>query len=270
MKANKLLLLCFVLGCVQLGFSQTKSEQIQFKWPTLFKETPVAETVTPSITIRLDHLQAEDMVNILPKGRGRIACTAATFTPGNPEGQTFLDKVKPGTTPSSNSLSVDQSNVNFVRPTSKKSLEDTAILNIQVPEQAKISVLLDGNLVLNSAVERPLSIRNGTVSNGFSNTMETLFAAARPSTPFKQLLPDQIAVLDSKLQVLKRVPLRGTPGTVIVELEINEVGRVFKVRKISGPTVENLVETLHQWEFAPFIVNGKAVPVITITKIVIE
>lgn len=61
----------------------------------------------------------------------------------------------------------------------------------------------------------------------------------------------------------------GIEGTVSMQVRINEEGAVERVNVLSGETALQgaAMDAVKQWRYQPFVLEGKAVPVITIINL---
>jgi len=97
----------------------------------------------------------------------------------------------------------------------------------------------------------PFSIKGKSLGRFDGNSVQPLGKSGKYLVPF------------SKLQIVKKVAVEGTPLQISARLEIDETGHVVKVNPITSTPALGLEETLKQWEFAPYQVDGHPVRVIT-------
>ena len=72
----------------------------------------------------------------------------------------------------------------------------------------------------------------------------------------------------SKLAVLKQTHMESSGDEpLVVILKVDETGRVSQVTALTDKPTPGLEESLKQWEFTPFLVDGKPVSVKTMLKL---
>ncbi|HEV7374841.1 MAG TPA: hypothetical protein VGN95_08995 [Pyrinomonadaceae bacterium] len=230
-------------------------------------------TATPTVTIRLSGLQATDYVNIRPTKNSVIEATAGAIPAPSVMASKSSEQLPEST------LEVTQSEITFTRPSSTG---NPILLDIQIPSGTQTKIITDDNLVLSASLQEgePLSLRGQQIGQGVSTISEAMAQVMIPSMlpsslkgkPLGQFNENFVRpfgnsgrylVPFSRLQVVKKVPVEGTPTQIIARLEIDETGHVEKVQPISSTPASGLEETLKQWEFAPFQVDGHPVRVIT-------
>ncbi len=75
----------------------------------------------------------------------------------------------------------------------------------------------------------------------------------------------------SQLQLLRKLPLEGKPGLkAVVVLQIDESGRVVGVTPLTDTPIPNLESTLMKWQFTPYTLNGRPVPVKAMLNITVQ
>jgi hypothetical protein len=230
-------------------------------------------TASSAVTIRLSGLQATDYVNIRPTKSSVIEATAGAI----PALSVMASKSSEALPESA--LEVTQSEITFNRPSSTDS---PILLDVQIPSGTQTKIITDENLVLSASLREgePLSLRGQQIGQGVSTISEAMAQIVVPS-----MLPSSIKgkssgqfnenlvrpfgnsgkylVPFSRLQVVKKVTVEGTPPQISARLEIDETGHVEKVHPLSSMPAPGLEETLKQWEFVPFQVDGHPVRVIT-------
>lgn len=225
------------------------------------------------VTIRLNGLQATDYVNIHSTKSSVMEATAGAI----PALSVMASKSSESLPESS--LEVTQSEITFNRPSSTDS---PILLDIQIPSGTQTKIITDENLILSASLREgePLSLRGQQIGQGVSTISEAMAqimaSSMLPSSlkgkPLGQFNENFVRpfgnsgkylVPFSRLQVIKKVAVEGTPLQIIARLEIDEAGHVEKVHPISSTPAPGLEETLKQWEFAPFQVDGHPVRVIT-------
>jgi hypothetical protein len=271
MKVSKIFLLailCFSLCNVQFAFTQTT--QSSPKAPRLKKTSKVSITTndTPKISIRLNHLLKDDFVNIRSEGED-IEVNVGTFLIKGEKGKkAFFDRVAHVSPPSADSLGMGPNTIAFTRPAS---VNGTIYMDIQVPKQAVVSVVINGKPMLSGALTQPLSFRNGVAGQGEISTMTAFVRAADPSAEITNLPSGTSFVPGNEVQILQSPKLKGERGKVaVVKLEFNERGEATMAIPVSGAVIENLEEAYQEWKIIPHNVNGNPVRVITMLKVVLE
>lgn len=252
--------------------------------PVLRKSVDLVEGASPSgtqhiITIRLDGLRPFDVVNIRPMAQSRIEVAAGTLAK-----RLDSDKIPspsavlptPGPALPNSSLEVGTNKVSFVRPVL---LDSIVFLDIQVPRQVQVRVMANREIVLMAALQQPLSFSNKEWGQGHQAVVGTTMRAAgllsrsvgRDNGPVFDRSRGYYVVPSSSLQIVKKLPLEGKAGLKgVVMLQIDETGRVVKISSMTDMAIENLEENLMKWEFAPYKIDGQAVPLVTFLPVKVK
>ncbi len=244
----------------------------------------MASDKQPSIMIRVYGLQPSDIVNIRPRGT-RLAASAGSLIKTLSQSERSTDNslsqyakvpyesFTPGPQLPESTLEVTSRMVTFLRPTL---LDRVIFLDIEVPANAWLQLQVDEEVILNARLRQPLSFHNkemGEGSQGISGTVMRAAMSLIGQAHFsEQSAYDRskgaYAVPFSKLEIVKKTPINlSRSQSTIVMLQIDERGRVVMVTPMTDMPVGNLENTMKDWRFAPYEVNGQAVPVTTIVKI---
>ncbi|HXG63863.1 MAG TPA: hypothetical protein VNO70_02080 [Blastocatellia bacterium] len=245
-------------------------------------DASLSNNARQDVAIRLYNLQPTDFVNIRPK-EGRLAASAGALmktlrTPASiPSELSYrsfpIETIAPGPMLPESSLEVKPAEVTFVRPALSNNI---VFLDLEVPTGARIQVFVDGELVLRASLRRPLSLRNQEWGEGALGIPGTAVRAAMPLArnsilsehPVYDRSSGSYFVPFSKLQVVKKRPIIGEQGqSIVVVLQIDETGRVVKVTPLTDSPPVNLEEIMKKWQFAPYVIEGRPVPVTTSLRI---
>ncbi|HKC65260.1 MAG TPA: hypothetical protein VKB86_16585 [Pyrinomonadaceae bacterium] len=255
--------------------NQQRQRNISFKVEWLKRKAVIDKkdaAALSAFTIRLSGLQAKDYVNIRPAESSVIEATAGAIPIASAMGS------KSGETIPEFALEVTQSGITFTRPIT----DSPILLDVQVPSGTETKVLVGENVVLSASLKEgePLSLRDGQVGQGASTISEAMMQIMLPSMLPSSIKGKSLGRFDgnsvqslgksgkylvpfSKLQIVKKVAVEGTPLEISARLEIDETGHVVKVSPIASTPAPGLEDTLKQWEFAPYQVDGHPVRVIT-------
>lgn len=280
MRAKTVLGLCLLMG---IPISASMGQVVQGKLLTKRAKnmrTDSAVAAKSTITVRLNALEPRDFVNIRPGTQ----LTASTGTlskdfeavPGLDPQRTFpVEQMKAGNPPPDSSLEVTSDAITFARPFSA----NIVFLDVQVPNHARVRVIVDGKTVLRASLTQPLAFRNQEWGEGALGIPGTVMRAAMPelltnSAPVEPLYDrstGSYVVPFSRLQLTRRHPVKGERGqTALVILQIDETGRVVGVRPLTDSAPADLERTVSSWQFEPYVVNGVAVRVTTTLRILVE
>ncbi len=277
------LVLTFISSAPVSAKQQSSHPGRQFV-PLLRKSTDIAKASTmpgtsSQVTIRLNGLQATDFVNIRPKVQDQVSVAAGTLIrtvhPGGHIERPF-QAIRPGTPLSESSLKTATNSIVFDRPVV---LDQIVFLDIEVPHNAKVRIIVNGETTLKASLRQPLSFHNQEWGEGASSTAMTLTQAAGLSpentAQIDQPLYDRntgyYLVPSSKLSLVKKQLLKGEPGlSAVVILQIDESGRVVRVIPQTDAPILDLEETLMKWRFAPYTINGQAVPVKSMLRVAVQ
>lgn len=219
-----------------------------------------------SVTVRLNGLLPADYVNIRPSDESAVQASAGvlfTKTDETPRSAALLPE---------SALDVSAGEVVFNRP---EHLAGSVVVDVQLPRGTQTQVSADRNVLLNSALEEAVSVSGGKVGRGGAGAVEALAQAVAPEGLKGKSLDlsvrrleesDKYFVPFSSLQVTRKVEFDASLPQNRAALEINEEGRVVKVTTFDKNHSPGVEEALKQWEFAPFSVEGRAVPVLTIVS----
>lgn len=217
------------------------------------------------VTIHLLRLSPADLVNIRPVAGAEIKVAAGLMRRKDAESPHAEDSLP------ESAMNVSASEIVFSRPASA---EGDVILDVQLPRGASVRVLTDGDEVAFLSLHEPAAIRDGKVEPGAPSLAAAMIQSAMsrdlagiPPLRDEQSLGSGGArfVPFEKLQVLKTVDVDLGHPRNRATLEINADGEVVRVITAGGkranPGVE---ESLKQWRFAPYLVDGQPVPVVTV------
>lgn len=217
------------------------------------------------ITIHLLGLSPADLVNVRPVAGAEIRVAAGLMHRKAAESSDVEEGLPEST------MNVSASEIFFSRPASA---DGDVILDVQLPRGASVRVLADGDEVAFPALNEPTAIRDGKVEPGAPSLAAAMIQSAMsrdmagiPTLRDEQSLGDGGArfVPFEKLQVLKMVDVDLGHPRNRATLEINAEGEVVRVVTSGGKRADpGVEESLKQWRFAPYIVMGRAVPVVTV------
>jgi hypothetical protein len=246
---------------VRLGVSKAVSQaETAFKVEKVTKKAKIDKAdAAPSVTIRLNGLNPTDYVNLRPSDKPQVEASAGALVPKS-ESKAGLPE---------SALNVTANEVTFTRP---PSITETIVLDVELPSGTQTQAVVDGSVVLNGLLQAPLSIRGKDVRQGESTFAAALvrtrvpneFRGSADDKSDRRLADDKLFVHISKLRVLKTVPVDTASPLNRASLEINEEGKVVKVTLLSKNHDPGLENALLQWEFAPYMVDGHPVPILTV------
>jgi hypothetical protein len=87
-----------------------------------------------------------------------------------------IEQIKPGPAPDNTSLQVSQTEISFFRP----AMHDIVFLDIQLPGNSRVRLLVDGKPVFNGFVRQPLAFRNDGWGEGATRIQSVVLRAAIP------------------------------------------------------------------------------------------
>jgi hypothetical protein len=165
---------------------------------------------------------------------------------------------------------VEGTTVSVRRP---EEIEGIVFVDLQVPRDTRVHLVQDGQTLLRARVSEPIALREGALAPGSRNPAETVLRAV-----FGGNLPDVLrppspdhpyVVSFRRLAIRKRVPVSiPDGGKLVVSLLINVDGTVASVTPLEPETIApELERALRQWEFEPFVYDGRAVRVKTLAVI---
>ncbi len=163
-------------------------------------------------------------------------------------------------------LEVHGAEIVFRRPLA---LRGVVFLDVSVPEGAQVQWVVNGHAVLDASVSEPLSFSGGRLGIGSRTVAETAVRAV-----FRDWMEDGVAPLSEgeyvvpwrRLTVRRKVELGIKAGEVRrVILGIDEAGRVVRALAFTddGRRDAEVEARVRQWEFEPFLIDGRAVRVVT-------
>ena len=131
-------------------------------------------------------------------------------------------------------------------------------------------------LIFRAKLSQPLAYRGQEMAPGSPNMTGTLARAALSPTgtnneswgPLYDSSDGSDVMPSSKLGVLKQTHIETRGGEpLVVVLKVDETGHVTQVTPLTDKPTPGLEESLKQWEFTPFLVDGKPVSVKTMLKL---
>lgn len=270
----------------QLGYSSGLSQHGTMQFPHVIrKRAEVAQSessgllaVRTGILVRISGLRRDDVVNIRPSAEPEIAAAAGTVAKtivgervANPG-----DLLRPGGELPESSLRVKSMRVIFSRP---ESIDGNAFLDVQIPNQAQVELVIDGKTLLNAVVIQPICLCDGEWDLGAKGLAGTLVRATgllrQPVFGNREAAFDKgaglYAVPYSKLRLTQRKPLVARVGsTVLVLVHVDETGKVVKATPLTASGIKNLPDSMLEWRFLPYVMNGRAVPFKTCIPVTAE
>lgn len=164
-------------------------------------------------------------------------------------------------------LEVHGAEIVFRRPLA---LRGVVFLDISVPEGARVQWMVNGRAILDASVSEPLSFSGGRLGIGSRTVAETAVRAVFRDWMEDEVIPlsepGEYAVSWRRLVVRKKVELGITAREVRrVILGIDEAGRVVRTLVFTddGRRDAEVEARVRQWEFEPFLIDGRAVRVVT-------
>lgn len=237
-----------------------------------------ARKLAPRLTIRLNRWQPNDVLNLRPQAGAQIAATAGSlreaYQPGVaaplPDGLTGL--IKPAAPLPDAALSVTAGTVIFNHP---EPLENIIFLDIKIPEEATVEVFVNGEKQLQAALRQPLALQAERWGTGESDATRTMMRAAGLASNTSQIFYNssqgRYVAPSARLHIITQTALKGAPGaSAVVKVDIDENGRVVQVTSLTNSAIVNLQESLMKWRFAPFVLDGRPVPVTTVLYLTVR
>lgn len=164
-------------------------------------------------------------------------------------------------------LEVRGAEIVFRRPLA---LRGVVFLDVSVPEGARVQWMVNGRAILDASVSEPLSFSGGQLGIGSRTVAETAMRAVFRDWMEDEVIPlsepGEYAVSWRRLVVRKKVELGIKAGEVRrVILGIDETGRVVRALAFTddGRRDAEVEARVRQWEFEPFLIDGRAVRVVT-------
>ncbi|HEX8130116.1 MAG TPA: hypothetical protein VF527_13520 [Pyrinomonadaceae bacterium] len=223
---------------------------------------------SPFVTLRLDALQPTDYVNIRPTEKSEIEVTAGLMVqkPEKTDNAATEEKRLP-----ESSLEVTTDAIAFTRP----QMAGVVVLDVALPSGSQTSAIFDGEVILNAVLREPVSIKGREVRQGAKDTSTAVLQSVLPPAMRGQSVPTTATKLPysgryfvpfSLLQVRKRVAVDPGSPRIRAGVDIDKEGKVIKVTPYNEDSAF-LEKALMQWEFAPFIVDGQPVAVMTVISL---
>ena len=279
---SSIMMLCQPRPCYSFGLSQQATTQ----FPNVIrKRAEIAQTGSPGllavragILVRVSGLRPDDIVNIRPGVEAEIAVAAGTVakTMAGERVANPGDLLKPGGELPESSLRVRSTRVIFSRP---DSIDGNVFLDVQVPEQAHVELVIDGKTLLNAVVLQPICLCDGEWDLGAKGLAGTLVRATgllrQPILANREAAFDKgtglYAVPYSKLRLTLRKPLVARAGsTVLVLVHVDEIGKVVNATPLTASAIKNLPDSMLEWRFMPYVMNGRAVPFKTCIPVTVQ
>jgi hypothetical protein len=295
MRSDRFFSICFVCAALSsimmlsqppMCYSSGLSQQATMQFPNVIrKRAEVAQSESPGllavradILVRVSGLRPDDVVNIRPSAESEVAAAAGTVaktmvgermtSPG--------DLLKPGGDLPGSSLRVKSTRVIFSRP---DSIDGNAFLDVQVPRQAHVELVIDGKTLLNAVVLQPICLCAGEWDLGATGLAGTVVRATgllrQPILGNREAAFDKgtglYAVPYSKLRLNLRKPLVARAGsTVLVLVHVDETGKVVKATPLTESGINNLPDSMLEWRFMPYVMNGRAIPFKTCIPVTVQ
>lgn len=232
----------------------------------------VAQGASPFVVLRLNNLQPTDYVNIRPTEKSDIEVTAGLLVQKSEKTQDTTTEEK--RLPES-SLEVTTDAISFTRP----EMPGVAVLDVALPAGAQTSAIFDGEVILNAVLREPVSIKGREVRQGAKDTSTAVLESLLPPAMRGQAVPTGATKLRhggryfvpfSLLQVRKRVAVDLSSPVIRAGVDIDKEGKVVKVSPFNDADEDSaatLEKALKQWEFAPYVVDGQPVDVMTVISL---
>ncbi len=141
-------------------------------------QAKISDATRPKVTIRLNDLQPTDFVNLRPETGSQISVAVGTLEKTIQPGETFSlyhHSLKAGTPLPDSSLEVANDGVTFNRPAVAG---EVVFLDVQVPRNVKVRVIVNGEKVLSAALQQPLLFHDQEWEQGSPNASGTFGRAA--------------------------------------------------------------------------------------------
>lgn len=229
-----------------------------------------AAGASPFVTLRLNDLEPTDHVNIRPTEKSEIEVTAGLMLP-KPEKADDAATVEKRLPESSLEVTTDA--IAFTRPR----MAGVVVLDVALPSGTQTSAIFDGEVILNAAaaLQEPISIKGREVRRGAQDTATAVLQSVLPPAMRGQSAPTTATKLPYSgryfvpfplLQVRKRVAVDPGSPRIRAGVDIDKEGKVIKVTPYNEDSAF-LEKALMQWEFAPYIVDGQPVAVMTVISL---
>lgn len=265
--------LVLMLLCASVCFGIDFLAQTGMQIPNVIrKRAAISESglsaARPEISVKISGLQPGDVINLRPASDDEISAAAGTvlrtMIGDRLDPNTAL--IKPGGDLPQASLQVTATGVVFSRPTS---VEGNAFLDLKLPGTAQVSLAIDGKLMFNAVLLKPVYFCNGEWGLGAEGVSGTLVRATGllrqqdsvNGQPAFNKGTGLYTVSYSNVRVARRKTLAGRSGsTALVLVNVDETGKVTKATALTAADIKNLQGTMAKWQFMPYVVNGRAVP----------
>ena len=223
--------------------------------------------VGEQLTIRIDGVQPNDMINLAPKEQTTAQVAAGIMVPA-PGRVTTLGIGSTAPLPDG-ALSVTPSEVRITRAAN---WTGNMFVHVDVPMQTQVTLVINDQPLLNARLSAPIAFWREAFHPGFSIAPETFVRATLPNIDREERIrPEEEAyrVPPSKVQVLKRVlPSSDTAREILVAFRVDAQGRVFAAHVLTQDAqAAAYAEKFKEWVFAPYVVDGKPVPFLTVMKV---
>ncbi len=247
---------------------ETREEVVRFSglYPILNKRVRLKDRPS-EVVVRVEGLRLEDVFVV--RSQGDELSLSAGYASGQ-MAELFLHRQLPIRPLPSSCVRVDGAAVNVRRPAE---IEGIAFFDVQVPQGVRVHLMRDGQTLLRARLNEPIALREGTLDSGPRTPVETvlrvLFGGNLPDV-LRPPSPDHPYVVSfRRLAIRKRVPVSiPDGGKLVVSLLINVDGTVASVTPLEPETIApELERALRQWEFEPFVYDGRAVWVKTLAVI---
>ena len=226
-----------------------------------------ARTRPREIIVWVDNLRLDDVLVI--RGQGEVLSIWAGYASGRLGDLLQRGVLDVHPLPSS-CVRVEGTTVSVRRP---EEIEGIVFVDLQVPRDTRVHLVRDGQTLLRARVSEPIALREGALAPGSRNPAETVLRAVfggNAPDVLRPPSPDQpYTVSFHRLTIRKRMPVSVPRGERLVVLfVINADGTVAQVVPLEPETIAPEVErALQQWEFEPFVYEGRAVSVKTLALI---
>ncbi len=228
------------------------------------KDTPLSVSGSQTeLAILVNNWHSRDVVNIRQGDINKIVVAAGSTLPAPIEVTSLDQMIKPASPVPDSSLSVTSDGVVFNRPVAP---DNVVFLDIQIPSQTNIKIIVDGEVRLRGSLSQPLLLRGQEWMEGVQNVPAAMLRAAAPqydkdfdlTRPVLDKSTGYYAISFSDLVVVYKHPVK---AQAVVVLYINEMGQVERVVPLTETPPSNLNELLKKWRFQPYSINGQPVRV---------
>ncbi|HZI17089.1 MAG TPA: hypothetical protein VEY09_00705 [Pyrinomonadaceae bacterium] len=240
------------------GGTAARQEEKRFSGRIARKQAKLKAGVSV-VTIELNGVREADVINLRPGPEGQLDVRVGGLL-RDAAGSVIGAESIPDST-----IKLTAETVSFTRPDTHAVL----VLDAVVPTPVQTCVVVDGEVVLASSISEPLSIIGRRISRGHQNLGEAFMLGGLPSNVRRPDKPVKVSdgvmfVPFEKLQILKSTMVSGEASRLRAMLSIDESGRVMSVKPLAEQPPSGFEEEIRQWEFAPYLIEGRATKVITI------